>query len=281
MVDNVSKTQNYLVKLENRIDKIENIAEGFLNKIEEWIFKDIAETIKKGGPDVKMNVAQKLMKADHWRKLQSKINGEQTRVLNRIFSLYKDEIDQLRKIYPDSIFKNADIEQQFKQLESLLKESTNVTELMNGSKYDLTLRVRAAQASLVTDNSKEIIKYMQREVGGSFKQTQTVFRTTQNDLYNRMRTNFFKSIKTKNTKRYIYTGVLDSKTRDFCRKHIGEIKTEKQWRAIKNGSGTSAWCCRGGYNCRHQILFVSELWTKEEVEELQTDMKEQGVPKLA
>ena len=146
--------------------------------------------------------------------------------------------------------------------------------------YDLTIRVRAAQASLVTDNIKEIIKFMQNEIGGTFKQTQSVFRTTQNDLYNRMRTNFFKSIKTKEIKKYMYSGVLDGKTRDFCRKHIGEIKTEKQWRAIKNDSGTSAWCCRGSWNCRQQILFISELWDKKEVDELQKDMKEQGVIKL-
>ena len=55
--------------------------------------------------------------------------------------------------------------------------------------------------------------------------------------------------------KYKYVGPLDGRTRDFCRKHIGQVKTKEQWDAVPPAAGQPGPVSvyRGGWSCRHQL----------------------------
>lgn len=57
--------------------------------------------------------------------------------------------------------------------------------------------------------------------------------------------------------RYLYAGPLDGKTRPFCKRHVGQIKTMDQWNELDNGQVNPVGVYRGGYNCRHILLGIS------------------------
>ena len=55
---------------------------------------------------------------------------------------------------------------------------------------------------------------------------------------------------------YQYVGPFDGKTRPFCRRHIGQIKTLSGWNSLDNGQINPVGVYRGGYNCRHILIGV-------------------------
>jgi hypothetical protein len=58
--------------------------------------------------------------------------------------------------------------------------------------------------------------------------------------------------------RFQYIGPMDNLTRSFCRKHIGQVMTLKEWDSLPGGNGQiePVSVYRGGYNCRHQLIGV-------------------------
>lgn len=55
---------------------------------------------------------------------------------------------------------------------------------------------------------------------------------------------------------YIYVGPLDGVTRPFCRERVGKIYSLAEIRAMDNGQLPDVFITGGGYNCRHQWLYV-------------------------
>lgn len=55
---------------------------------------------------------------------------------------------------------------------------------------------------------------------------------------------------------YIYVGPLDDLTRPFCRERVGRIFTVAEIRNMDNGQLPDVFLTRGGYNCRHDWLYV-------------------------
>jgi len=56
--------------------------------------------------------------------------------------------------------------------------------------------------------------------------------------------------------KFEYVGVMDSITRQFCRIHMGEVKTMEEWAKEKNGQKLPVPLYMGGYNCRHTFKGV-------------------------
>jgi len=50
---------------------------------------------------------------------------------------------------------------------------------------------------------------------------------------------------------YKYDGVLHPNSRPFCKKHLGNVYTEKQIALLNNGQGLSVKTSCGGFNCTH------------------------------
>lgn len=55
---------------------------------------------------------------------------------------------------------------------------------------------------------------------------------------------------------FAYVGPLDKLTRPFCRAHVGQIKKRSEWSALSNGQYGDVMTSAGGYNCRHQLIWV-------------------------
>jgi hypothetical protein len=61
--------------------------------------------------------------------------------------------------------------------------------------------------------------------------------------------------------KYEYYGTSIDDTRPFCRGHIGEVKTEKEWRKIGQGDwagkrGSDIFVSVGGHFCRHHLMAI-------------------------
>ena len=63
--------------------------------------------------------------------------------------------------------------------------------------------------------------------------------------------------------RFLYSGPVDKKTRDFCMDHVGKVYTRAEIDALDNGQLDNVFLTGGGYNCRHvwmELSAASELW---------------------
>ena len=56
--------------------------------------------------------------------------------------------------------------------------------------------------------------------------------------------------------KFQYVGTLINTSRDFCKTHLGEIKTAKEWNALDNGQLSPVMTYGGGWNCRHSFVGV-------------------------
>ena len=63
--------------------------------------------------------------------------------------------------------------------------------------------------------------------------------------------------------RFLYYGSLMSRSRDFCKRRVGQTYTKKQidsWKGSWAGKRGDAWTFRGGWNCRHHWQPVRKKW---------------------
>jgi FMN-dependent NADH-azoreductase len=60
--------------------------------------------------------------------------------------------------------------------------------------------------------------------------------------------------------KFMYSGPLDSKTREFCRRLLqsGEFYTKDEIKTMDNGQTQDVFTTCGGYNCRHKWVAVSD-----------------------
>lgn len=56
----------------------------------------------------------------------------------------------------------------------------------------------------------------------------------------------------------LYMGVLDNLTRPFCRQHVGKTYRLSEVKKMDNGQGLDVVTAKGGYNCRHVWLYVTD-----------------------
>jgi len=57
---------------------------------------------------------------------------------------------------------------------------------------------------------------------------------------------------------FMYVGPLDSKTRPFCRRLLGEVFSRAEIDKMENGQTMNVFTTCGGYNCRHKWVAVSD-----------------------
>ena len=100
-----------------------------------------------------------------------------------------------------------------------------------------------------------LITALKSQFNKTFGQVKTILRTSQKAVFNQIRQDYYKQLNIAN-KQYIYLGPNDSKTRPFCSKYVGQIKSEFEWKKIPNGQLGSAFDMQGGYNCRHMLLLI-------------------------
>lgn len=253
-------------------DKMDGMLKTIVDEMERLILTDVVKALK--NKESQISIVNKLYNAEFWKDNQERLYGKKDVLLNKFFRIYKNDIDALKKIYPGSDFNISSIDYQLQQYDNFITNELDILKVMNITKSDATGLVRMAQFGNITDN-QSLIKLIQSQLQKPLGNINTRLYTTQSVIYRTNRSNFYRSIK-EGGKRYIYAGPNDGVTRQFCRKQLGQIKIESQWRALSNGQIGDAWNYGGGYNCRHATYLVTNNWTKEEVIQLQNDFKRKG-----
>lgn len=272
----MSNIVKYSQKSLARLDQTNDIYSDIFKYIDAIIFENLQNISKKySGKLREIKFIDQIYKGEEWIKTQRQIDNYTVSNLKKVFDLYKQEIDDLKKLYPQADFKYADVKQTFNEIETLTKNYTSdQLQQLLGTKGQAKAYARAIQSNLYINSNTRIMQFLKQTVTTTpIRYIKTELITAQNNIYNHLRANFFKSIETKYIKKYIYAGVLDSKTREVCSKYVGDIKTEAQWRSISNDQNGNMWDNRGGYNCRHMFLLVPNEMTKEEKEFLETSFE--------
>lgn len=63
---------------------------------------------------------------------------------------------------------------------------------------------------------------------------------------------------------FLYDGPEDSKTRDFCDRHVGKVYTREALERLDNGTGMPVTVLVGGWRCRHRLSPISLDMAREE-----------------
>lgn len=181
-------------------------------------------------------------------------------------------IDQFRNSTVDLIVRNSvagtpreDIVQQTRfQISGLMAESTNpsVVRLQN----------RLTQQQSQGEDTAETVALLQSELGSvprSANLRETIARTTTAAVIGLSAAYLMSRSRRRQITRYQYTGGTDERSRDFCVEHDGNIYDEDEiydiwmddWAGKEPGD---PFVVRGGYNCRHFWVPVTE---EEEIED--------------
>ena len=250
-------------------DILDDMLKAIVKNMEGLILQDVAREIKAGG--TKISVVDKLYRAEFWKDNQERLYNSKDKMLDKFFNIYKKDIDTLKAIYPEAQFDMTTLDYQIRQFDTFLTKELDIIKLMKVTEMEAVGLVRMAQFGNITDN-EGLIKIIQSGLRRPIAHLETRLKTTQSVIYRSNRNKFYRTIKEAD-KEYIYAGPSDAVTRDFCRRNLGKIKTEKVWRSTPNNQIGDAWTFGGGYNCRHATYLVTKNWTKEEKQLLQDDFK--------
>jgi len=270
MID-LKQIKKYAVNNKIRIDKLDDLYRDIFKSMDDLMLDNIKRILKSTkGVKAQKAVIEQIYKAEEWDNVQNKMNTYRSSKLKDMRKIYKKEIDDLKRIYPLSDFKIDDIATNFRDIERMaVNASGNLLNNVIGTKGNARAILDAVQVNLFVDSKVRIYEYLNRSIkSAANRNVVTELATAQNNVYNKLRVDFFKGIETKKIKRYIYAGVRDSKNRDVCANYVGKIKTEEQWKSISNHQNGSMWDNRGGWNCRHYFLYVSDIWTPIELDEM-------------
>ncbi len=246
-------------KYTKRLDKIDDLVMKYYQYIETSLAEEFKNLLKKGG--TAEVVMERLYNYEEWNNTIKDITGQRSLFLKNIKEIWGNEIADLEKLYPAHNFKSVSIQKVFEEL-SKITEVGDLFDLATIGKNEITVKIMAAGMTFVTGNIPRIVEFYQNQLGGTLGRIKTEIFTMQGILFNKLRTNFFKSIPTAGQKKYIYIGVVDGKTREFCRQHVGVIKSESAWKNTDNKqtgtAGGNAFDKLGGWNCRHMMLLMPE-----------------------
>ena len=180
-------------------------------------------------------------------------------VVNRIEKIYGDELDSVRERL--SISSGSDV-----KLTAI--DVANVQALAN-DQIDRATRIfsqyvgdaRSVILSSVVMGAKPDIKALRDDFGSRLASKMNTEINTALAGYSRA-VNSQKAAEL-NLDKFLYFGPDDDITRPFCQERVDKIFTQEQVDDWDNGSDLPAGVYCGGYNCRHQLLAVSDEFAKE------------------
>lgn len=259
---------NDILKPLKSLQKNQLLVEKKLNSlfdiIQDLIIKDLKKTAKKGKT---IEFANKLWKASHWNTIQSQVNINSKRVLKDIHKIFGKDIEILKKIYPETTWKESNILQTFRDVDSILKNYTsNVGEIITN--YKVPFQIYGA--NLVADDIEGVISWVERTFKRTNLNASRDVNTSIRMVNNLLRQKFYKSVK-QAKKEYIYIGPVDSRTRPFCKDNVSKVKSQKDWEKTINDEGTSVWVHKGGYNCRHTLLLIPSNYQEKDLNIIKKD----------
>jgi len=249
----------------SRMKEADGVYRDIFDYLDDLMLENITRIMSKvPGEQAQIKLIDQIYKSEEWERTQRSMDRYRNSALKTMRQIYREEIEELKEIYPESSFKFGDMQASFTKMERMTSEMTDdMLGQIIGTKDSAKAYLRATQLNQFLNSKERIYEYLEKTVkSAANRNVVTELATAQNNIYNHMRVDFFKQIKTEHRKKYIYAGVTDGKNRPVCSRYIGQIKTEAEWRWIPNGQNGSLWDNRGGYNCRHFFLLVPDRWTE-------------------
>ena len=247
----------YVVDSDKRIERVEKLTDNFLKWVDTLIYDGLAKDLGPNGNITRATV-DKAFKLEKWEKYKSSIGRGKRSMMVDLKKIYKVDLEELMDLYPGSETTISNVGAELTRLSNALDSHIESVIGQRGYlKKEVTALRYAFTASQYSNEIGKIKSYLKTQLKSSAN-ISTELITATNNIFQDIRSNFFKGVDIEGVKRYEYVGVYDSKTRGFCREHIGKVRTENQWKSIHNNQNGDAWHNRGGYNCRHMLLLIDE-----------------------
>jgi len=269
IIDQIGAYNNALGK---KILQLDDNLDLILSEINKIVVDGIMDTfLKNKGLPLTPESADAIYKAMDWDLIQRSVYNYIDDALDDLLgNVLQNEISQLQNLYPKNTFQSVDVSKYWNDFAGVLKQNIDPGLLMPGSIAKVRSYFAAAQIGLITDNIKGIKNSLSAYGNFNLRFFEVEYQTMQNNIFQKMRQEFFDTVEIKGEKNYIYAGGYSKQTRPFCAKHLGITKPESYWRSISNNgtggmNGRSAWDVKGGWNCRHYLLLVNDGWNRKQL----------------
>ncbi len=247
-------------QVKRRIDVTEEEIDLFVRNLELFLQSELADILK----DIDQST----------NKLES------AQLLGRIVSILEEkglskEIDKLTQIYGKELKLAADVVQtaidndipiysdaDYSTVEQLIKLDTSLvkSEIVKTS-YQVSSTV---MRSVITGEQVDY-KGLSKTFGTkAARQLKTELSTTISGFYRSVTKSKAQEF---NIKYFVYLGPDDGITRPFCDAKINKIYTQEQINKWDNGQGIPASIYLGGYNCRHDLVPISQERAEQRIKE--------------
>jgi hypothetical protein len=236
----------------NSISQVRNIEDDFIGrlagierKLTASFQKMLNEVGNVGVVDVALNRQQVqgiLVDSGYFQSTQELLNDGYQQVLEESFDQYNKLYGEAFQFSPASLQEISALKQldfgQFNQLGQEAGEAMNriITEVQFGNiNFNQAVDLFAQEATKLANFSKT---WINTGLQGVYSKANTML-AEDNGI-----------------EQFQYVGPRDQSTRPFCDRHLGEVKTKKEWDSLDNGQISPVSTFRGGYNCRHQLVGV-------------------------
>ena len=242
----MSKREDLVNDSINHVEAVEKSTQkAFEPTINEWDALN-TESIRSGNytpATAKRVIQNNLVKSGYYVQVNDYLNAGYQSVINESFDMYKsltgeafqfsqeslEHIQALKIIDLDNFTANA---QRATTAYTTTAINTQVTGIFNTTVLD----------NLIKTTNKMI------------NDTNTWVSTSTSGLYRTANT----SIATDNgLSMFEYIGIIDGRTRPFCKQHVGEVRSIPEWNLLDNGQINPVSVYGGGYRCRHSLVAVA------------------------
>ena len=231
------------------IDKVTSIEEatqlGFAGTIE--TFGRLSErTISQGKytpATIKPLLQRDLIHSGYYLQVDGYLGGTYQTILNESYDMYNNLYGTQFQFSQDSLLKI----QGYKAVD--LENFSN-----NANRAISTYTTTAINSQLTGVFNLATIDNIGKATKKLINDTNTWVTTSTSGLY---RTSNTLLAQDNGLTKFTYMGILDSRTRPFCKRYIGQTRTQEEWNTLDNGQVNPVFVYAGGYNCRHSFVAVA------------------------
>jgi hypothetical protein len=235
-------------KLATAGDTVVTGLESALAKFERLVIADSSKLVVANSAEIalaKENIKKLLVDSGYYEQVGVLINKDYQAAINESHKAYKSMTGKSFR-FSDKSLSQLNITKQL-DLNKFGVIANDAVEKISSGLIELQFGT-VTQEELVTS-------LIGKATGVALNQAKTQVHTGLQGYYRASNVNLAKDA---GIEKFEYVGPSDSVTRDFCLDHVGEIMTMEEWDALDNGQLSPVSIFGGGYNCRHQLIGVTE-----------------------
>lgn len=244
-------------EIKRKLKARERAIEGFVNRLDRFLEVNVQEILG----EVESGSIKGIEAARILGGLQTAlVEAGMQRELGRLIAIYGDELEEIQaavgKVAGRAVpFSNLDMD----TIEALIQFDADMVQSRIFTYID---DVKATVMQSLIAGSPVNLKALHQDYGlpalGNIK---TEVSTT---IAGFQRSVSQKKAQDVGLELFLYLGPDDDVTRPFCEERVGQVFDIDQIRDWDNGQGLPADIYLGGYNCRHQLVPVTEEEAREE-----------------